>query len=187
MYGIRVPKTRREALAIDKENGNNLWSDNIKKEMQNVAPEFKLKAKDGHIGNKYKLVGFYNMVCDIKMDFTWKLHIVSNRHRVPDSAVCTYSGVVSRESIHIVLTYPALMEIEKKRPALATYTSKHQQAENTTPGQNLDLTMKVTLPTLCKQHAHSKRPELTSATTYVTACAISATLQQMPITTFEFA
>ena len=32
-YGIRVPKTVKEALQIDKENGNTYWSDAIKKEM----------------------------------------------------------------------------------------------------------------------------------------------------------
>ena len=82
-YGIRVPKTRREALAIDQEIGNNVWSDAIKKEMQNVAPAFKLKAYDKCIGNKYKYVGFH-MVYDIKME----------------------------ESVHIALTYAALMELD---------------------------------------------------------------------------
>ena len=41
-YGIRVPKNRRKALAIDQENGDNAWSDAIKKEMQNIAPAFKI-------------------------------------------------------------------------------------------------------------------------------------------------
>ena len=65
-YGIPVPKTSHKALAIDQENGNNAWSDAIKKEMQNIAPDFKIKAKDKRIRNKYKYVGFY-MVYKIKI------------------------------------------------------------------------------------------------------------------------
>ena len=65
-YGIRVPKTRRKNLTIDQENGDNAWSDAIKKEMQNVAPDFKLKAEDKRIGKIYKYVGFH-MVYDNKL------------------------------------------------------------------------------------------------------------------------
>lgn len=39
-YGIRIPKTVQEALAIDKENDNTLWWDVICKEMWNVRPAF---------------------------------------------------------------------------------------------------------------------------------------------------
>ena len=79
--------------------------------MQNIAPVFKLKAKDERIGNEYKYVRFY-MVYDIKMDFTWKARLVADGHRVPDPAVSTYSGFVSRESVCIALTYAALMELD---------------------------------------------------------------------------
>ena len=110
-YGIRVPKTRRKDLAIDQENGDNVWSDAIKKEMRNVAPAFKLKANDKCIGNEYKYARFH-MVYDIKMDFTQKARLVADGHQVPDPAVSTYSGVVSRESVRIELIYAALMELD---------------------------------------------------------------------------
>jgi hypothetical protein len=32
-YGIQVPKTVKEALQFDRENGNTYWADAIKKEM----------------------------------------------------------------------------------------------------------------------------------------------------------
>ena len=64
-YGIRVLKTRRKALAIDQENGNNVWSDAIKKEMRNVAPDFKLKADDKCIRSEYK-----QACCLFKIDQT---------------------------------------------------------------------------------------------------------------------
>ena len=33
MYGIKVPKLVKQALQLDKENGNDLWAKAIKKEM----------------------------------------------------------------------------------------------------------------------------------------------------------
>ena len=39
-FGIRVPTSVDEALAIDKENGNTLWYTNIQKEMKNVCIAF---------------------------------------------------------------------------------------------------------------------------------------------------
>ena len=35
-YGIRIPKTVKEAIEIDAENGNTLWWDALMKEMKNV-------------------------------------------------------------------------------------------------------------------------------------------------------
>jgi hypothetical protein len=40
-FGIHVPKTVKEALAIDDQNGNTFWQDAIKKEMTNVDMAFK--------------------------------------------------------------------------------------------------------------------------------------------------
>jgi hypothetical protein len=39
-YGIRIPKNVKEAIEIDKENGNTLWMDAIKLEMRNVRIAF---------------------------------------------------------------------------------------------------------------------------------------------------
>jgi len=41
-FGIKVPKTIKRALKIDKENGNSLWRDAIAKEMQVVRIAFKM-------------------------------------------------------------------------------------------------------------------------------------------------
>ena len=41
-YGIRVPNTVKEAILIDKENGDTLWWDAIMKETNNVRPAFEV-------------------------------------------------------------------------------------------------------------------------------------------------
>jgi hypothetical protein len=35
-FGIELPKTVQEALALDKKNGNTLWADAISKEIKNI-------------------------------------------------------------------------------------------------------------------------------------------------------
>ena len=45
-FGIRVTKSVYEALAIDKENGNTLWYNNIQKEMKNVRVAFEIGRRD---------------------------------------------------------------------------------------------------------------------------------------------
>ena len=42
MFGIEVPNTVKEALELDKKNGNDLWRKAIEKEMQNVKVAFKM-------------------------------------------------------------------------------------------------------------------------------------------------
>ena len=39
-FGIELPKTVEEALALDAMNGNTLWADEISKEMDNVRVAF---------------------------------------------------------------------------------------------------------------------------------------------------
>ena len=41
-YGIKIPTSITEAYDIDKENGNTLWKDAIKREMENVSVAFKV-------------------------------------------------------------------------------------------------------------------------------------------------
>ena len=45
-FGIRVPKMVREALDLDKANGNDLWWEAIKKEMKAVRIAFKILGND---------------------------------------------------------------------------------------------------------------------------------------------
>ena len=49
---------------------------------------------------------------DVKMDFTRKARWVKDGHRTLDPETSSYAGVVSRESIRILLTYTALHEVD---------------------------------------------------------------------------
>ena len=41
-FGIELPKTVEQALALDAKNGNTLWADAISKEMENVRVAFEV-------------------------------------------------------------------------------------------------------------------------------------------------
>ena len=79
----------------------------IKKEMMNVGVAFKiLEEKELLPGGYKKATG--HLVYDVKMDFTRKTRWVKDGHRTPDPDSSSYAGVVSRESIRILLTHAAL-------------------------------------------------------------------------------
>ncbi|CAJ1941171.1 unnamed protein product [Cylindrotheca closterium] len=65
-YGIRIPKSIREAIKIDKENGDTLWEDSIQMEMKNNQIAF-----EEFDGDVEKLMGYKkitgHLVFDVKL------------------------------------------------------------------------------------------------------------------------
>ena len=109
-YGIRIPKTVKEALEIDRENGNTLWWDALMLEMKNVRPSFEVFE-----GNLDQIpIGFTKINChvifDVKLgeNFRRKARFVAGGHQTQVPPTMTYSSVVSRESVRIALTLAAL-------------------------------------------------------------------------------
>ena len=52
-YRIRIPKSAKEAFDMDKENGNNVWRDEINKEMPKIND-----AVVEHDGDVSKFIGY---------------------------------------------------------------------------------------------------------------------------------
>ena len=112
-YGIRIPKNIKEAIEIDKDNGNNLWMDAIKLEMQNVRIAF-----EEFDGDPNSLVGYTqitgHLVFDVKLgeNFRRKARYCADGHKTGAPASVTYSTVVSRDSVRILLTIAALNDLD---------------------------------------------------------------------------
>jgi Reverse transcriptase (RNA-dependent DNA polymerase) len=112
-YGIRIPKNIKEALEIDKEMGNTLWMDAIKLEMQNVRVAF-----EEFDGDPNTLVGYTqitgHLVFDVKLgeNFRRKARYRADGHKMGAPASVTYSTVVSRDSVRILLTVSALNDLD---------------------------------------------------------------------------
>ena len=110
-YGVEIPRDVEHAHEIDARNGNTLWRDTLKKEMYNVGVAFEILDEGVHAPHGWKQVTGH-LVWDVKMDFTRKARWVLDGHKTPDLIGSTYAGVVSRESVHIALTYAALNDLD---------------------------------------------------------------------------
>ena len=106
-YGIEVPSTIKQAEEIDEANGNHFWRDAIMKEMTNVGVAFEI-LEDGKQPPPGWTPVTGHLVYDVKMDFTRKARWVLDGHKTESVGYSTYAGVVSRESVRIMLTYAAL-------------------------------------------------------------------------------
>jgi hypothetical protein len=66
-FGIELPKTAKEALALDRKNGNTFWANAIAKEMKDICVAFKILL-DGQSAP----IGYQEIPChmtfDIKME-----------------------------------------------------------------------------------------------------------------------
>ena len=114
--GIKLPHSVEEAYRLDEENGNSLWRDAINKEMLHVTPAFKVwEGEGGETTAKKKLVGYQrincHMVFDIKMDFTQKARFVAGGHTTETPVSLTYSSVVSRDSVRLLMMAAALHDV----------------------------------------------------------------------------
>ena len=105
-YGIKIPRDVEHAHEIGARNGNTLWRDALK-EMYNVGVAFEILDERVHAPQGWKQVTGH-LVWHMKMDFTRKARGVLDDHKTRDPIGSTYTGLVSRESVHIALTYAAL-------------------------------------------------------------------------------
>jgi hypothetical protein len=113
-FGIEVPQSVREALELNKKNGNTLWADAIRKEMENVWTAFRMAAdvKVITIGHQHIRC---HMIFDVKReDFRPKARLVAGGHTIAAPATITYASVVSWESVCIDLLLSALNDVEMK-------------------------------------------------------------------------
>ena len=106
-YGIEIPNSVADAARINRNNGNTFWMDAIKNEMMNAGVAFNILEEKEQLPVGYKKATGY-LVYNVKMGFTRKARWVKDGHRTPDPESSSYVGVVSRESIRILLTHAAL-------------------------------------------------------------------------------
>ena len=109
-FGLKLPKSVTEAIAIDRENGDTLWWDAFCEEMKNVHIAFEeFEGDKEDIPPGYQFVNCH-MIFDIKMGegFRRKALMVAVGHMTEAPSSFTYSSIVSRDSVRIALTISAL-------------------------------------------------------------------------------
>ena len=101
MFGIEVPKHFNDALRLDRVNGNKLWEEAIKTELEQINSynTFTDHGKDNPPPKDYKKVPVH-FVFDIKFDLRRKARLVAGGHLTKlifnDAP---YSGIASLKSI----------------------------------------------------------------------------------------
>ncbi len=120
-FGIRLPKTVAEALAIDDETGTDFWRKALGKEMNKVKVAW--TAADGvspeqaRTGKEPSMIGYQEIRChvifDVKMDFTRKARFVAGGHTTDTPGSITYSSVVSRDSVRLAFLIAGLNDLDR--------------------------------------------------------------------------
>jgi hypothetical protein len=88
-FGIRVPKSVREALEIDAETGTNFCKRAIEKEMANVMPAFKFLEVDKNLPAGCQKIDCH-IIFDVKLDLTHKARYVAGGHTMEAPVALTY-------------------------------------------------------------------------------------------------
>ncbi len=75
-----MPKTVKEALELDKRNGNTFWADAIDMEMKDVCIAFKVLLDGQSVPIDYRMIPCH-MMFDIKIEDFWqKARLVASGH-----------------------------------------------------------------------------------------------------------
>ena len=106
-YGVELPTSVDHAYALEREHGNTLWRDAIAREMKNLNVAFDILDEGSKPPPGYRKTSGH-MIYYVRMTLERKALWVKNGHRAPEPEQSTFSGVVSRESIRIALTYTSL-------------------------------------------------------------------------------
>jgi hypothetical protein len=111
-FGIEVPKTVKEALDLDRKNGNTLCADAVAKEVKEVCIAFNILSDEHSLPIGYQKIP-YHMIFDVKMeDSRQKTRLWASGHWTKVPATITYASVVSRETVRLALTIASLNDLD---------------------------------------------------------------------------
>jgi hypothetical protein len=111
-YGLELPKSVAQALAIDKRTGTDFWRKAIEKEIRNVFPAFEfIEDDDAKVPPGYEFVDTY-FVFDIKMDLSRKARLVARGNMTDATKEQTFASVVSRDTVRLFFLLAALNDLD---------------------------------------------------------------------------
>ena len=91
-YGVLIPKTVKQAIQLNKGNGETKWWDVILQEMKNVRPAFEvLEGRKEDIPIGYQMIKSH-MIFDVKLEenFRRKARLVGGGHMTNVPTSITY-------------------------------------------------------------------------------------------------
>ena len=112
-YVINISKSVNESYEFDKENGNKLWTNGIKEEMNTVM----VAIQESNV-SPYTFISHQDivllMIFEIKIDenFRCKARMIAGCNTTKTPSSITYSSVVLRDSVRILLMIAALNDLD---------------------------------------------------------------------------
>lgn len=99
-FGVRLPNNYRHAERLDAENGNTLWQDAVKTEMQKLHKYgvFKDLGVGVNPSPEYKKISVH-MVYDVKYDGRRRARLVAGGHLTDPTNDTPYSGIASLKNV----------------------------------------------------------------------------------------
>ena len=115
MFGVKVPRNHEQAVQFDEENGDTLWQDAEKKEIDQMF-EYNVFDDRGHrdtasAPDGYKKIRLH-LVYACKHDGRRKARIVAGGHLTDTPVESVYSGVVSLRGIRLIIFLSELTELQ---------------------------------------------------------------------------
>ncbi|MEM7375710.1 MAG: reverse transcriptase domain-containing protein, partial [Bacteroidota bacterium] len=112
-FGVRIPRSIREAMLLDKANGNTKWKDAIETELRALYEDnkcFKALKSKSEIPSGYKYVPLL-WAFAVKFDLRHRARCVAGGHVTEDLEFDIYSGVVDLETVRIALVAAILTSL----------------------------------------------------------------------------
>jgi len=112
-FGHWVPRDIKEALYLDRANGNNHWAEAMAKEVNKMDDHesFKSLGKGTAKPEGFTMIRVH-FVFDVKHDGQYKARLVAGGHMTQVTAESSYSGVVSLRGQRIVAFIAELNDLE---------------------------------------------------------------------------
>ena len=110
-YGVKILRTVEEAYELDRSTSTDYWSKAIAKEMEATKVAFDILPPNKRPNPGYKFIKCH-LIFDVKCDLTRKARFVAGGHMTSCAPELTYSTVVSRDSIRILLMVASLNELK---------------------------------------------------------------------------
>ena len=112
-FGVRIPRTLKEAYELDKLNGNTYWEDAIKREVGLLVDEYSTfrKTTDDDNLKEYQCIKLI-WVFDVKFDGRRRARLVAGGHTTTALEYDMYSGMVDLESVRIAFVAAALYDLK---------------------------------------------------------------------------
>lgn len=102
-FGVLVPKDPKEALELDKKNGDHKWADSMKVEIDGIQDHKTLEfLPPGATPPKGYQYAKLRMIFDVKHDLRRKSRLVIGGHKVDATGHSVYSSVVQLASVRLL-------------------------------------------------------------------------------------